>query len=39
MSERLSLTLLFDEKTRTIKTGDGRIVPPISYDSIVPMST
>jgi len=39
MAERLSLTLLFDEKTRTIKTGDGRIVPAISYDSIVPMST
>lgn len=39
MSERLSLTLLFDEKTRTIKTGDGKVVPPISYDSIVPMST
>lgn len=39
MSERLSLTLLYDEKTRTIKTGDGKVVSPISYDSIVPMST
>ena len=39
MSERLSLTMLFDEKTRTIKTGDGRIVQPISYGSIIPMST
>ena len=38
MAERLSLTLLFEEKTRTIKTGEGRVVPPISYDSIVPMS-
>ena len=35
MSERLSLTLLFDEKTRTIKTGDGRVVPPLSYDSVI----
>ena len=38
MSERLSMTLLFDEKTRTIKTGDGRTIPPLSYDSIVPPS-
>ena len=35
MSERLSLTLLFDENTRAIKTGDGRIVPPLSYDTVV----
>ncbi len=34
MSERLSLTLLFDEKTRTIKTGDGKEVAPLSYDSL-----
>ncbi|MEO8429281.1 MAG: Gfo/Idh/MocA family oxidoreductase [Verrucomicrobiota bacterium] len=39
MSERMSLTLLFDEKTRTIKTGSGKVIPPISYDSVVPMST
>ena len=39
MSERMSLTLLFDEKTRTIKTGSGKVVPPISFDSVVPMST
>ncbi len=36
MSERLSLTLLFDEKTRKISTGDGRVVPPLTYDSVVP---
>lgn len=36
MSERLSMTLLFDEKTRAIKTGDGRTIPALSYDSIVP---
>lgn len=32
-SERQSLTLLFDEKTRTIKTGDGRVVQPLTYES------
>jgi hypothetical protein len=36
MSERLSLMLLFDEKSRKITTGDGKIVPPISYDTAVP---
>jgi predicted dehydrogenase len=38
MSERLSLTLLFDEKTRAIRTGDGKVVPPISYDTMIPVS-
>jgi predicted dehydrogenase len=38
MSERMSLTLLFDEKTRAVKTGDGRTIPPLSYDSIIPPS-
>jgi predicted dehydrogenase len=38
MSERLGLTLFFDEKTRAIKTGDGRVVPPLNYDSHVPGS-
>ena len=36
MSERLGMTLFFDEKTRVIKTGDGRVLPPLSYDSVVP---
>jgi len=36
MSERMSLTLLYDEKTRTVKTGDGKIVKPISYDTVLP---
>jgi predicted dehydrogenase len=35
MSERLGLALFFDEKTRTVKTGDGRIVPPLSYDTVI----
>src|SRR6185295_3588180 len=32
-SERTSLTLLFDEKTRQIKTGDGKVVPPLDYNN------
>ncbi len=38
MAERLSLTLLFDDKTRTIKTGEGKVVQPISYESTIPVS-
>ncbi len=38
-AERLSLTLLFDEKSRIVKTGDGRVVKPLSYDSVVPESS
>jgi predicted dehydrogenase len=36
MSERLGLALFYDEATRTLKTGDGRVVPPLSYDTVVP---
>jgi predicted dehydrogenase len=36
MSERLGLTLFFDEKTRAITTADGKVIPPLSYDSVVP---
>lgn len=36
MSERLSLTLLFDEKSRRITTGDGRDIAAIGYDSMIP---
>ena len=35
MSERLGLALFFDEKTRTLKTGDGRTVAPLSNDTVV----
>ncbi|MBI3192381.1 MAG: Gfo/Idh/MocA family oxidoreductase, partial [Pedosphaera parvula] len=35
MSERLNLTLLYDEKTRKVRTGDGKVVPPISYDTVI----
>jgi hypothetical protein len=36
MSERLGLTLFFEEKTRAIKTGDGKVVAPLTYDTFVP---
>lgn len=36
MSERLNLTLLYDEQTRQIKDGYGKVVPPISYDTVIP---
>lgn len=32
-SERQSLTLLFDDKTRGLTLGDGRPVKPLSYDN------
>jgi hypothetical protein len=36
MSERLNLTLLFDEKTRKITTGDGKTVQAISFETVIP---
>ena len=36
MSERLGLALFFHPETRTIKSGDGRVVPPLTYDSVLP---
>jgi predicted dehydrogenase len=36
MSERLGLALFFDEKARTLKTGDGKTVAPLTYDTVVP---
>jgi len=35
----MSLTLLYDEKTRTVKTGDGKVIKPISYDNNLPGSS
>jgi predicted dehydrogenase len=32
-SERSSMTLLFDGNARTIKTGEGKVVAPLSYDN------
>jgi hypothetical protein len=36
MSERLGIVCFFDEKTRTIHTGDGKVMPPLSYDTVIP---
>ena len=36
MSDRLGLALFFDEKTRKVKTSDGKAVRPITYDSEAP---
>jgi predicted dehydrogenase len=36
MSERLGMVAFYDEKTRTIKNGEGTIVPAMSYDTVVP---
>ena len=35
MSERLSLTLLYDEKNRKVHTSDGKKVKSISYDTVI----
>jgi len=37
MAERLEQTLLFDADTRTIRTGSGKAIEPISYDSGAPI--
>lgn len=36
MSERLGIVCFFDEKTRTIRTGDGKIVPAMDHNTKVP---
>ena len=36
MSERLGMACFYDEKTRKIKNGEGKVVPPLTYDSVVP---
>jgi predicted dehydrogenase len=36
MSERMGLSLFYDEQSRAIKTGDGKTVTPLSYDTILP---
>jgi predicted dehydrogenase len=36
MSERLGIVAFYDEKTRTIKNGEGKVVPAMSYDTVVP---
>lgn len=39
MAERLQQTLLFDPKDRSIRTGSGKKLKPISYDSNAPVRT
>lgn len=39
MSERLGLALYLDPKTRQVKSGDGKLVTPISYETNSPMTT
>lgn len=36
MSERLGIVCFFDEKTRTVRTGDGKVMPAMSYETVVP---
>lgn len=37
MSERMSLALLFDEKTRQVTTGNGQPVKWLDYDTTLPL--
>jgi len=36
MSERLGMTLLLDPEKRLVRTGDGRVIPPLDYNTVVP---
>ncbi len=36
MSERLGLTLFYDHQKRQIKTGEGKVIPPLDYNTRVP---
>jgi predicted dehydrogenase len=36
MSERLGLALFYNEKKRSLETGDGKPIEPISYDTVIP---
>ena len=38
MSERLGLALFFDEKKRAVKTGNGKIIAPLTYGSVAPQA-
>ena len=35
MSERLGMVCFFDEKTRNISNGEGKIIPPLNHDTPV----
>jgi len=36
MSERLGVVCFYEEKTRAIRTGEGKVIPAMSYDTVVP---
>ena len=36
MSERLGMSCFFHPESRTIKSGDGRVIPALNYDTVVP---
>ena len=36
MSERLGVVCFFDEKTRTIRNGEGKVIPPMDHNTAVP---
>jgi predicted dehydrogenase len=36
MSERLGLAMFYDEKTRSLKACDGKVIQPIGYDTVIP---
>ncbi len=39
MSERLGLMLFFDGEARKITTGEGKLIPAISYETVLPERT
>ena len=36
MSERLGIVCFFDEKTRTIRNGEGKVIPPMDHNTTIP---
>jgi hypothetical protein len=36
MSERLGVVCFYEEKTRTIRNGEDKVIPAMSYDTVVP---
>ena len=36
MSERLGIVCFFDEKTRTIRNGEGKVIPPMDHNTVIP---
>lgn len=38
MADRMNITCLFDEKTRTIKDGNGKVIPAMTYGSVPGLS-